>query len=165
MQHSIDKSLYIVRNIVSRQRNFSLEKLIFSFLFLLLIFESGKKNFSFYSRFLRVWKFSFVLGTPGSCNNGVFGWKRKSFNLVIQVHLFWKFLFLFSKNMSSWFLCPLSKHEIRISNFSFYSRIRNKNFKFLFLLSKLEIRISNFTFYSWFYFWGSRQCLAGISKM
>ena len=141
MQHSIDKSLYIVRNIVSRQRNFSLEKLIFSFLFLLLIFESGKKNFSFYSRFLRVWKFSFVLGTPGSCNNGVFGWKRKRFNLVIQVHLFWKFLFLFTK---IWAL-----------EFSFSSRNTRQDFQISLSSLEFEMRISNFSFYSRFYFLGS----------
>ena len=33
------------------------------------------------------------------------------------------------------YLFLLSKHEKRISNFSFYSPIRYKNFKFLFLLS------------------------------
>ena len=43
-----------------------------------------------------------------------------------------KFLFLLSKNMIFWFL---------------------------FLLSKVEIRISNFSFYSWIYFFDSRQCL------
>ena len=73
-----------------------------------------------------------------------------------------KFLFLLSKNMNFWFLFLLSKVEIRISNFSFYSRnsrsefqislspleIRDQNLKFLFLLSKFEIRISNFSFYS-----------------
>ena len=64
------------------------------------------------------------------------------------------------------FLFLLSKFEIRISNFSFYSRnsrsesqislstleIRDQNFKFLFLLSKFEIRILNFSFYSRIYF-------------
>ena len=71
------------------------------------------------------------------------------------------------------FLILLSKSEIRISHFSFYSRnsrsesrislstleIRDQNFKFLFLLSKFEIRISNFSFYSRIYFFDSRQCL------
>ena len=71
------------------------------------------------------------------------------------------------------FLFLLSKSEIRISHFSFYSRnsrsesrislstleIRDQNFKFLFLLSKFEIRISNFSFYSRIYFFDSRQCL------
>ena len=84
-----------------------------------------------------------------------------------------KFLFLLSKNMNLWFLFLLSKSEIRISHFSFYSRnwrseshislstleIRDHNFKFLFLLSKFEIRISNFSFYSRIYFFDSRQCL------
>ena len=77
-----------------------------------------------------------------------------------------KFLFLLSKNMNFWFLFLLSKVEIRISNFSFYSRnsrsefhislstleIRDQNLKFLFLLSKFEIRILNFSFYSRIYF-------------
>ena len=71
------------------------------------------------------------------------------------------------------FLFLLSKFEIRISNFSFYSRnsrsesqislstleIRDQNFKFLFLLSKFEIRIFNFSFYSRIHFFDSRQCL------
>ena len=84
-----------------------------------------------------------------------------------------KFLFLLSKNMIFLFLFLLSKLEIRISNFSFYSRnsrsesqispstleIRDQNLKFLFLLSKFEIRISNFSFYSRIYFFDSRQCL------
>ena len=98
-----------------------------------------------------------------------------------------KFLFLLSKNMNFWFLFLLSKVEIRISNFSFYSRnsrsefhislstleIRDQNLKFLFLLSKFEIRTSNFSFYSRnsrsefkislstleFTFFDSRQCL------
>ena len=66
------------------------------------------------------------------------------------------------ENMIFLFLFLLSKLEIRISNFSFYSRnsrsesqispstleIRDQNLKFLFLLSKFEIRISNFSFYS-----------------
>ena len=74
------------------------------------------------------------------------------------------------------FLILLSKSEIRILHFSFYSRnsrsescislstleIRDQNFKFLFLLSKFEIRISNFSFYSRIYFFDSRQCLAPI---
>ena len=67
----IDKSLALERKIESRKRNFSLdlENLIFSIslstldfrewqqkiLFPLSIFESGKKKFSFYSRFSRVW--------------------------------------------------------------------------------------------------------------
>ena len=80
-----------------------------------------------------------------------------------------KFLFLLSKisistleNIIFLFLFLLSKLEIRISNFSFYSRnsrsesqispstleIRDQNLKFLFLLSKFEIRTSNFSFYS-----------------
>ena len=77
--------------------------------------------------------------------------------------------------MNFWFLFLLSKVEIRISNFSFYSRnsrsefhislstleIRDQNLKFLFLLSKFEIRISNFSFYSRIYFFDSRQCLFG----
>ena len=60
------------------------------------------------------------------------------------------------------FLILLSKSEIRISHFSFYSQnsrsesrislstleILDQNFKFLFLLSKFEIRISYFSFYS-----------------
>ena len=66
----IDKSLALERKIESRKRNFSLdlENLIVpislstldfrewqeTILFLLSIFESGKTNFSFYSRFLRV---------------------------------------------------------------------------------------------------------------
>ena len=66
----IDKSLALERKIESRKRNFSLdlENLIVSIslstldfrewqetiLFLLSIFESGKTNFSFYSRFSRV---------------------------------------------------------------------------------------------------------------
>merc|ERR1712218_607385 len=64
--------------------------------------------------------------------------------------------------MNFLFLFLLSKVEIRISNFSFYSRksrsefqislstleIRDRNFKFLFLLSKFEIGISNFSFSS-----------------
>ena len=79
------------------------------------------------------------------------------------------FLFLLSKISISTlekyyflFLFLLSKLEIRISNFSFYSRnsrsesqispstleIRDQNLKFLFLLSKFEIRTSNFSFYS-----------------
>ena len=73
-----------------------------------------------------------------------------------------KFLFLLSKNIIFLFLFLLSKLEIRISNFSFYSRnsrsesqispstleIRDQNIKFLFLLLKFEIRTSNFSFYS-----------------
>ena len=73
-----------------------------------------------------------------------------------------KFLFLLSKNIIFLFLFLLSKLEIRISNFSFYSRnsrsesqispstleIRDQNLKFLFLLSKFEIRTSNYSFYS-----------------
>ena len=47
-----------------------------------------------------------------------------------------------------WFLFILSKHEIRISKFSFYTQIRDTNLKFLFLLSKFEIRISNFSLYT-----------------
>ena len=70
-QPGIDKSLALERKIESRKRNFSLdlENLIFSIslstldfrewqqkiLFPLSIFESGKKKFSFYSRFSRVW--------------------------------------------------------------------------------------------------------------
>ena len=52
----IDKSLALERKIESRKRNFSLDlkKLIFSFLFLLSIFEGGKKTFSFYSLFPKV---------------------------------------------------------------------------------------------------------------
>ena len=66
----IDKSLALERKIESRERNFSLdlENLIVpislstldfrewqeTILFLLSIFESGKTNFSFYSRFSRV---------------------------------------------------------------------------------------------------------------
>ena len=48
----IDGSLDLVRKIESRKGNFSLdiEKWIFSFLFLFLILESGKKNFFLYSR-------------------------------------------------------------------------------------------------------------------
>ena len=69
-QAGIDKSLALERKIESRKRNFSLdlENLIVSIslstldfrewqetiLFLLSIFESGKKQFSFYSRFSRV---------------------------------------------------------------------------------------------------------------
>ena len=79
------------------------------------------------------------------------------------------FLFLLSKisistleNIIFLFLFLLSKLEIRISNFSFYSRnsrsefhislstleIRDQNLVFLFLLSKFETRNSNFSFYS-----------------
>ncbi len=78
------------------------------------------------------------------------------------------------ENMIFLFLFLLSKLEIRISNFSFYSRnsrsefqnspstleIREQNLKFLFLLSKFEIRILNFSFYSRIYFFDSRQCLS-----
>ena len=63
-------------------------------------------------------------------NSGVSGCKKVICRL--HAHIFWKFLFLFSTNMSS---------------------------RFIFLLSKLEMRISNFSFYSRFYFLGSRQCL------
>ena len=77
------------------------------------------------------------------------------------------------------FLFLLSKFEIRISNFSFYSRnsrsesqislstleIRDQNFKFLFLLSKFEIRILNFSFYSRIYFFDSRQCLCCMGQV
>ena len=90
------------------------------------------------------------------------------------------FLFLLSKisistleNIIFLFLFLLSKLEIRISNFSFYSRnsrsesqispstleIRDQNLKFLFLLSKFEIRILNFSFYSQIYIFDSCQCL------
>ena len=69
-ESGIDKSLALERKIESRKRNFSLdlENLIFSIslstldfrewqqkiLFPLSIFKSGKKKFSFYSRFSRV---------------------------------------------------------------------------------------------------------------
>ena len=103
-----------------------------------------------------------------------------------------KFLFLLSKNIIFLFLFLLSKLEIRISNFSFYSRnsrsesqispstleIRDQNLKFLFLLSKFEIRTSNFSFYSRnsrsefkislstleFTFCDSRQCLPCMTE-
>ena len=76
------------------------------------------------------------------------------------------------------FLFLLSKFEIRISNFSFYSRnsrsesqislstleIRDQNFKFLFLLSKFEIRILNFSFYSRIYFFWLSSMPGGWNK-
>ena len=78
-----------------------------------------------------------------------------------------------SRDQNFKFLFLLSKFEIGISHFSFYSRnsrsesrislstlkIRDQNFKFLFLLSKFKIRISNISFYSRIYFFDSRQCL------
>ena len=104
------------------------EKWIFLFLFLLSILESGKTNFSFYSRFPRHLKTEILVHFryPGSCNDGVFGWQKVICrNTSIS---FWKFSFLFSKNMGSQFLFLLLKHE----NF----------FKFLFLLSFLLFGLS-----------------------
>ena len=49
---------------------------------------------------------------------------------------------------------------IFFGNFYFYSP-KNMSSRFLFLVSKNEIWISNFSFYSRFYFLGSRQCLVG----
>ena len=49
---------------------------------------------------------------------------------------------------------------IFFGNFYFYSP-KNMSSRFLFLVSKNEIWISNFSFYSRFYFFGSRQCLVG----
>ena len=120
-----------MRKIESRKRNFPRsQNWIFSFLFLLSIFESekkisllsifesGKKNFSFYSRFPRaLYWFSLIFGTPGSCDNGGFGWKQ--FICRCQVHLFFWNFFFFSQKI--WYLFFSSRSSIRISNFSFYS--------------------------------------------
>ena len=68
-------------------------------------------------------KFSFILGTPGSYNNDVFGWKKVIFRLQVQFFL----------EIS---ISILEKYELLISLSPLETR--NKNFKFLFLLSNLK---------------------------
>ena len=58
-------------------------------------------------------------------------------------YIFFEISFLFSKNMSSRFLFLLSKHEVRISHFSLYSRIWDQKFKFLFLFLILLFGLSS----------------------
>ena len=89
------------------------------FLFLLAISESF------------ILKFSFILGTLGFW---CFWMKKKSF-AGYKYTFFGNFYFYSLRNMSSRFPFLVSKLKIRISNFSFYSRIRDKNSKFHFLFS------------------------------
>ena len=122
----IDESLDLMRKIERRKRNFSLdlEKFIFHFSFYYwflrfqniyifislstLDFWEWEENFYFLlliSENLKL-KFSLILGTPGSCNKWCF-WMKKVI-CRLKVHLFWKFLSLFWKNMSCRFLFVLS---------------------------------------------------------
>ena len=119
----IDESLDHMRKIESSEISLSISKneyFHFSSYSSLLIFESEKTNLSFYSQFPRVLYWNSVI---------MVFLDEKSHLQVTSTP------FLLSKNMSSQFLFLLSKLKIRISNFSFYSRIRDKNSKFHFLFS------------------------------
>ena len=138
----IDESLDHMRKIESSEISLSISKneyFHFSSYSSLLIFESEKTNLSFYSQFPRVLYWNSVIMVFLDEKSHLQVTSTSFLEISISVH----------KNMSSWILFLLSKHKIRFSNFSFFSRIRDENLKFLFLLSKFEIRVSNFSFYSW----------------